>query len=146
MRWLLLALLLACMLLGCKSRPLGPYVSPRVTGQVVAVDTHLPLRGVSVTRGRTDQRASMVSPPKGAELLMRKAPAQTDRDGRFVLPSERVLSVIRGAGWNTVSLSFDQSGYWHFETNCPISAATDSAGGEPVLDVGQIFLSPVGRP
>ncbi len=145
MRRLGLVLLLAGALLGCKSRPLGPYVCPRVTGQVLAADTHRPLPGVKVNRGLADTGTSMVSPPKGAEVLMRKPPVQTDGDGRFVIPSERVLSVIRGSGWNIVSLHFREIGFLPFETNCPLTAATNSAGGEPVLDMGQIFLTPVGQ-
>ncbi len=74
---------------------------------------------------------------------MRKAPVQTDRDGMFRLANERVLSLVRGAGWNVVSLSFDRAGYRHFETNCPLSAATNRPSGEPVLDVGRIMLQPL---
>ncbi len=130
-------------LVSCKSRPLGPYVSPRVTGQVLAADSRLPLAGVRVTRGAAETGSSRGSPPKGAELLMLKAPVQTDLDGRFVLASERVMSVIRGADWNVVSLSFDRGGYRRFQTNCPANLATTSASGEPVLDIGQVLLQPV---
>jgi hypothetical protein len=83
-----------------------------------------------------------MSPPKGAELLMLKPPAQSDVNGMFELPSERVLSVIRGVGWNVVPLSFDRSGYQHFQTNCPIETSTNAPTGESVLDVGRIFLQP----
>ena len=134
-------MLLLFMLLGCKSRPLGPYVSPRVTGQVIALDTGRPLAGVTVTRGLPDR--FQTSPPKGAELLIRKPPIHTDENGRFELASERVLSVVRGAGWNLVSLSFESAGYLQFHTNCPVSAVTNTADGEPVLDVGRIALPPV---
>jgi hypothetical protein len=136
----ILSLLLVVMLLGCKSRPLGPYTSPPVTGQVLAADTDQPLANVLVIRGSGEARR--MSPPKGAELLMRKAPAQTDVNGMFELASERVLSVVRGAGWNIVSLSFDRNGYQRFQTNCPISRVTNRTSGEPVLDVGRILLQP----
>jgi hypothetical protein len=127
-------------LFGCKSRPLGPYTSPRVTGQVLAADTDQPLANVLVFRGSGEDRR--MSPPKGAELLMLKPPAQTDVNGMFELPSEHVLSVVRGAGWNIVSLSFDRIGYQHFQTNCPIATSTNAPGGESVLDIGRIFLQP----
>ena len=93
----ILSLLVVVMLFGCKSRPLGPYTSPRVTGRVLAADTDQPLANVLVIRGSGEARS--MSPPKGAELLMQKAPAQTDVNGMFELASERVLSVVRGVGW-----------------------------------------------
>jgi hypothetical protein len=131
-----LALLLA---LGCKSRPLGPYVSPRISGQVLDADTQQPLAGVKVTRGPS-KTGTTGSSPKGGELLMRKTPVQTDDEGRFVLASERVLSIVRGANWNLISLSFDRAGCAHFQTNFPAGAASNSDGGEPRLDVGRIML------
>ena len=133
-------LFLACVL-GCKSRPLGPFVSPRIVGQVVAQDTQAALAGVSVTRNAVDLHRG--SPPKGAELLMLKPPVRTDENGRFELASERVLSIVRGAGWNVVSLSFERAGYRSLETNCLTSAATNAPTGEPLLDVGRICLRPV---
>lgn len=139
----LLRLLPVFLLLGCKSRPLGPYVSPRVTGEVLAAETRQPLSGVTVIRGIPDRLKS--SPPRGAELLMSKVPARTDENGRFELASERVLSVVRGAGWNVVSLSFERVGYRSFHTNCLTDAVTNAPSGEPVLDVGPIFLRPAGK-
>jgi len=46
--------LFAVSLAGCKNLAWGPYVSPRVTGQVLAADTRQPLAGVKVTRGRPE--------------------------------------------------------------------------------------------
>ena len=138
-----LSLCLVLVLVGCKSRPLGPYVSPRVSGQVVSADDLRPLAGVSVIRGPADPQRG--SPPKGAELLMRKAPVHTDENGRFESASQRVLSVVRGSDWNVVSLSFERMGYQRFQTNCPINAVTNAPNGEPVLDVGQILLQPMSK-
>lgn len=137
---LLFSLLLGFAVFGCKSHPLGPYVSPRVTGQVVAADTRQPLAGVSVLRSAG--RVSRESQPKGAEILMRKPPAQTDANGRFELPSERVLSVVRGAGWDLIPLRFERAGYLHFTTNFPTTSVTNTVHDEPVLDVGRISLQP----
>ncbi len=131
---------LVFVLLGCKSITFGPYVSPRVAGQVLATDSRQPLRGVRVSRVAVDSLRG--SPPKGAELLMSKAPVLSDESGRFELTSERVLSIVRGAGWNVVSLSFEYPGYRRLQTNCPINNVTNTVGGEPLLDVGQMFLQP----
>ncbi len=73
---------------------------------------------------------------------MRKPPVLTDREGRFTLASEGVLSIVRGAGWNLVSLTFERAGYMRFHTNCSASQVTNTVSGEPVLAVGQIFLEP----
>jgi hypothetical protein len=134
------SLALVLILVGCKSHPLGPYVSPRVTGQVFDADTQQPLAGVHVIRGST--HASRESPPKGAEFLMRKPPVQTGADGRFEVPSERVLSIVRGAGWDVIPLRFEREGYLHFTTNCPTTSLTNVVDGEPLLDVGRILLQP----
>ena len=127
---------------GCKSRPLGPYVAPAVTGRVLAADTRQPLADVKVTRGVPPAAGSSL---KGAELLVLKTPVRTDRDGHFTLASERVLSVVRGFDWNVVSLSFDHGGYQHFHTNCPAVLATSEGSGKPVLDIGQILLQPANK-
>lgn len=141
---LFLSLLSVLVVAGCKSKPtFGPYVSPRVTGQVLAEDTRRPLAGVSVTRGVPDKHGNGLSQPKGAELLMQKPPALTDHEGVFVLASERVLSVIRGSGWNVVPLSFLRVGYYPFQTNCQTSDTTNLVNGEPVLNIGRVFLTPV---
>ncbi len=134
--------LITLAILGCKSRPLGPYVSPRVTGQVLAADNHKPLAGVKVIRGPVETASRRASPPKGGELLMSKFPAQTDRNGRFELAPERVLTVFRGSSWDVVSLSFQANGYLGLHTNCPTMAATFTPAGELVLNVGEILLQP----
>jgi len=140
---LLACLFLVAVAIGCKSRPLGPYVSPRVTGQVLAADTRQPLPGVRVRRVPPRSGKSPGQPPRGGELLLVRPPAETGADGTFTLASERVLSVVRGADWNVVSLALSRSGYRSFQTNCSARFATNSARGEPVLDVGQILLLPV---
>lgn len=135
-----IGLLFVCTLLGCKSHPLGPYASPRVVGQVFGADSKNALAGVTVVRGPADLLSG--SPPKGAELLLRKVPIQTDESGRFELASERVLSVVRGADWDVVSLTFQRAGYRPFQTNCLIATLTNSPGEGSVLDLGRIYLQP----
>jgi hypothetical protein len=136
-------IILSLVLLGCKSRPLGPYVSPRITGQVVAADTGQPLPGVTVARGNPERYRLPGPPPKGGELLLQKPLVHTDQDGRFVLSSERVLSLIRPAGWNFLELNLSRAGYERFHTNLPIELGTNSFKGQPLLDAGKILLQPV---
>jgi len=139
-------LILFLALAGCKSRSFGPYLSPRVTGQVCASDTGKPLADVSVMRTERSSARLPGPPPKGAELLMRKIPLRTDQDGRFVLSSERVLSIIRPSGWNLLVLDFERSDYQHLRTNFPPGISTNSPAGEPNIDVGTIFLQPITAP
>jgi hypothetical protein len=139
-------LLLAFTLAACQSRPLGPYLSPRVTGEVLAADTEKPLAKVTVDRGGRQINRPPGPPPKGGELLMRKPLAQTDQHGRFILSSERVLSIIRPASWNMVVLEFERAGYQRFRTNFPVGLATNSQTGEPILDTGKVFLQPAPTP
>jgi hypothetical protein len=136
-------LLVILPILGCKNRPLGPYVSPRVTGQVLSGDTGKPLSGVAVARGNPERYRLPGPPPKGGELLLQKSVVHTDQDGRFILASERVLSIIRPAGWNELELDLTRSGYEHLRTNLPVELATNSFKGEPLLDAGKILLQPV---
>ena len=134
-------LLASFLVAGCQTDRWGPYISPRVTGQVVAADTDQPVAGVSVSRGHPEHTAGW--PPKGGELMIRKLPARTDQKGEFVLESERVLSVFRGSGWNQVRLRFEKPGYVTLQTNFPVSLETNLAAGEPVLAIGKILLDPV---
>ena len=128
---------------GCRTGPLGPYVSPRVQGQVLAANNHQPLSRVRVSRGSARSRGRGDSRLKGGELLMQKRPALTDGNGTFNLPGERVLSVFRGSGWSTVSLTFDRAGFHHFQTNFPLTLLTNTPEGEPVLNVGVVTLQPL---
>ena len=127
---------------GCKSVSLGPYVSPRVTGRVVAADSGQPLAGVTIVRGRVPARTPDL-PPKGGELLMRRPPITSDRDGRFTLPSERVLTLVRWGGWDSVRLTLERDGYRRFQTNYPASSLTTKLlyDGTPWVDTGEVRLA-----
>jgi hypothetical protein len=134
--------LFAVSLAGCKNLAWGPYVSPRVTGQVLAADTRQPLAGVKVTRGRPEPQPLGEWAPHGGELLLRRPPILTGPQGQFVLESERVLTLIRWGGWSSVHLTFERAGYLRFQTNYSLSslAATNAPDGVPLLDAGQILL------
>jgi hypothetical protein len=148
-RWLgVLALALG--VAGCRNLAWGPYVSPRITGQVLAADTRQPLAGVRVVRGGSEPPVAE-SAPHGAELLLRKPPILTSPRGGFVLESERVLTLVRWGGWNSVRLKFERAGYLPFETNYSLSslAVTNAPDGAPLVEAGQVFLQKApgpGRP
>ena len=138
--------LAAAALVGCKSMPLSPFIAPRVTGRVLAADTSQPLAGVTVKSGAQASGYRGGMPPKGGELLIAKAPVRTDRDGRFTLETERVLTPFRGAGWFSVQLLFESPGYERFRTNySTLNVRTNSPNGEPLLDAGDILLHPVSK-
>jgi hypothetical protein len=127
--------------------PFSPFISPRVTGRVLMADTGQPLADVNVKSGAQARGySSSLMPPKGGELLMARAPVRTDRDGRFELETERVLTPFRGSGWFSVQLLFEHSGYERFRTNySTLNVRTNSPTGEPLLDVGDILLHPASR-
>jgi hypothetical protein len=143
MKRVLAVSLTALALAGCESHPLSPYVSPRVTGRVLAADTGQPLDGVKITTGQRPDSARSTEPPKGGQILASQPPVQTDRDGRFVLESERVLTPFGVSGWFTLQLVFERSGYERFFTNFSrINLRTNTWQGEPVLDAGNVLLQP----
>jgi hypothetical protein len=83
-------------------------------------------------------------PPRGGELLMAKTPVRTDREGRFTLETERVLTPFRGAGWFSVRLVFERAGYERFQTNYSrLAFSTNAPEGE--LDAGDILLHPAAK-
>ena len=128
---------------GCGTRPLSVVTSPRVTGVVVAANTGRPLADVKIRSGEQTEDFNGAVPPKGGERLMASAPVRTDRDGRFVLQTERALTPFRGSGWFAVRLLFEHPGYERFLTNYSyLTLGTNSLKGESVLDAGKIRLQP----
>jgi hypothetical protein len=131
---------------GCKSRPLSPYVSPRMTGRVVAADTGQPLADVKIITSGRNEEFNRTAPPKGGQVLMSKPAVRTDQDGRFVLESERVLTPFRGSGWFSVQFFIDQTGYERFLTNYSyLNLRTNTWKGKPGLDTGDIRLQPAAK-
>ena len=144
-RLLALGLILP-LLAGCESVTMTPYVSPRITGRVVAADTHLPLSDVKVTVGKPTGDVRSTTPAKGGEMLQRPTPVQTDQTGHFLLDSQRVLSPFSGSGWFSVTLTFERAGYERFFTNYSrLNLKTNTWNGEPVLHAGDIPLQPAPR-
>jgi hypothetical protein len=137
-------LLFAATLTGCQSGKLSYYVSPRVTGRVLAADTGRPLADVRVRRVVPMPAAGEDTPPKGSQLLMQPSAQRTNADGRFVLESERVIALFRHGGWYSVAVSFEYSGYNRLQTNFTVAHFKErSAAGEPLVNAGDILLQPV---
>jgi hypothetical protein len=146
MNRLLAFCLAAFALVGCQSMPFSPFISPRVTGRVLAADTGQPLADVVIKSGAQARGYSSAMPPKGGELLMAKAPVRTDGDGRFTLATERVLTPFRGMNWFSVQLLFERGGYERFRTNYSrLNLTTNAPGGEPLLNAGDILLHPAAK-
>jgi hypothetical protein len=139
-------LLMAVALAGCKSATLSSYVSPRVTGRVLAMDSREPVAGVKVKRVTPRPNRDMASPPRGGQSMEQTPAVWTGRDGRFALDSERVLSVFRQPGWYSVAVSFEHPNYLRFETNyTTANVSSQSSGGEPLVNAGDILLLPASK-
>ena len=119
-------------------------------GRVIAADTRQPLAGVKVVRGALDQdRSKYRDPfgsPKGATMLAQAPDVQTDADGRFILDSERALTLFSHPGWYSVIISLERSGYLPFETNYTVADISGhTSAGAPVVNAGDILLIPASR-
>jgi hypothetical protein len=138
--------LLATALTGCQSGTFSHYISPQVTGRVLAADTGQPLAGVMVRRVAPVPISGEDTPPKPSQLLIQPAARQTDENGRFILESERVISPFRHGGWHSVTVSFEDSGYQRLQTNFTSARFNErSPDGEPLVKAGDIRLQPVPR-
>jgi hypothetical protein len=146
MNKLLVLGLAALALSGCQSHPFSVAVSPRLTGRVLAADTGQPIAGVKVrSLDQADDRNGTV-PPRGGELLQTQAAVLTDRNGRFTLEAQRVLTPFSGAGWFSVRLAFEHAGYERFLTNYSyLNLSTNSSNGPSGLNAGNILLQPAAQ-
>ena len=139
-------LLLLAGVAGCQSGGVTHYVSPEVTGRVLAADTHQPLANVRVQRAGSGQNFEPFSPPKGGQLLNLLGTVRTDADGRFVLDSKSVFALFRQPGWWSVPVTFSHSGYESFQTNYTGANVTGhSTEGAPVVSAGEILLQPTSK-
>ena len=135
-----LLLVAAC---GCQSGKFTHYTSPEVTGRVLAADTLQPLANATVQRP-IPQIFEPSSPPKGSQLLMKSDGAQTDGDGRFVLPWKSVLTIFRQPGWWSAPVVFSHSGYESFQTNYTgTNVSSYTSAGAPVVNAGDVLLRPL---
>lgn len=138
----LLGLFLGGLLLtGCNSFGPANYVTPSVTGRVLAADTQQPLAGVTVSRVVAGQGVTTGAPAYGAELLSQGRPEITDAEGIFVLSGREYITLFRHAGWSSVRLTFQAPGYATFQTNYTAASFTNqTASDASVINVGEVLL------
>jgi hypothetical protein len=135
--------LFACAAFGCKSYSPSQYVSPRVVGSVLDARTRQPIRDVEVRRARDEEIPRPMDPQKGGQRLKQPPVVRTDKEGSFVLESVRELAFLRKLGWYSVALSLEHPRYEPFSTNYTLANSTNTASGEPLVDAGEILLTPL---
>jgi hypothetical protein len=133
-------LIVACALPGCKSHSPSQYISPRVEGRVLDIQTHQPIKDVQVRRITADQSYQIDDPPKGGQLMQKTAGVRSASDGTFVLESERDVALFQTLGWYSVSIAFQHPAYVGFRATYTVTEATNTAQGEPLIKTGDILL------
>jgi len=134
---------LLVLLTGCESGEFTHYISPQISGRVLAADTHQPLAGATVARVGKQRHGNSFGPPKGGQMLMQPSGVQTDTGGNFVLDGVSVFAIFRQPGWWTVPVNFSHSGYQSFQTNYTgANVKGHSAEGVPVVNAGNVLLQP----
>jgi hypothetical protein len=119
------------------------YISPRVTGRVVAADTRQPIPDVKVKRVNPDANQNYDDPARGGRKMESFPAARTDAQGRFVLDAERDLTLVQQQVWYSVSVSFERAGYQTLHTNFTVSNVVSNApDGAPLVNAGDILLHP----
>ena len=141
--WLLLA---AIALTGCKSVSVSNYISPRVTGRVLAADTRQPIANVRVRRVNPAADLDFDDSAKGGQKMESTGAVRTDQQGKFMLDAERDLSLFQQQVWFSVMVSFQRDGYSTLRTNFTAASSTTTApDGAPVVNAGDILLHPASR-
>ena len=141
--WLLLA---AIALAGCKSVSVSTYISPRVTGRVLATDTRQPIANVKIKRVNPTAAQDYDAPTRGGQRMESAGGVRTDAQGRFVLDAERDLTLLQQQVWFSVTVSFQRAGYLTLRTNFTVLHTTTNApDGAPVVNAGDILLRPVSQ-
>ena len=130
-------------LAGCKSVMVSSYISPRVTGRVLAAYTRHPIAGVKVKRVNPNAGQDYDAPARGGRKMESVPAARTDAQGRFVLEAERDLTLLQQQVWFSVEVLFEREGYQTLQTNFTVSNVTSNApDGAPIVNAGDILLRP----
>jgi len=127
------------LLLSCSSFSPSQYVSPRINGRVVDMETGQPMKDVQVRRLHGDDKARPQD-AAGGRLVETADAVRTGKDGRFTVPSVRTLGPLGGPGWYSVSLNFVRSGYQSVVRSYTLSGSTNTTTGEPVIQAGDVSL------
>ena len=136
-------LLAAVALAGCQSVLVSSYISPRVTGRVLAADTRQPIANVKVKRYNPNANLNYDDPARGGRKMESIPGTRTDAAGRFVLDAERDLTLLQQQVWFSVTVSFEHEGYQTLRTNITAAHITTNApDGAPVVNAGDILLHP----
>jgi len=131
---------------GCQSTSFSSYLSPRVTGRVLAADTRQPLADVKIRRVNPSAYQDFDDPAKGGQKLDATRAACTDSQGRFVVDAERDLTLLSQQTWVSVTLAFQHEGYLTLQTNYTLAnVTTNAADGAPVVNAGDILLRPASQ-
>ena len=129
---------------GCESGRYSYYVSPQVSGRVLAADTMLPLGQATVRRVTPAPSAGEATLPKGGQLQTQARGVRTDPEGRFVIEGEQVMTIFFHGHWHSVTIDFDCPGYEELETNFTAAVFRKrSAEGVPLVETGDILLQRV---
>jgi hypothetical protein len=128
-------------IVGCQSASPSRYSSPRITGRVLDARTQQPISGVQVRRV-TPQDPNVDQTVKGGQSLEQSAAVRTDSDGRFVLVSQKNLTLFSRLGWYSVSVAFTHPHYERLTTEYTLLNATNTPSGEPLVRAGDIRLQP----
>ena len=112
-------------------------------GRVLDEQTRQPLKNVQVRR--VSDTTPAMAPPKGGEMLKQTPAVFTGADGGFVLKSVRDLAFIQRLQWYSVSVSFAHRGYEQLMATYPLSSATNTPSGEPVVPTGDVLLKPLAK-
>jgi hypothetical protein len=135
----------AFLLAGCSTMSPSHYVSPRVIGRVLDMESYQPVEGVRVRRVSDDRSAQPMDAPNGARLLEQSSAVRTGADGRFAVNSLRTLAVFGERGWYSVTLNFEHAGYQSVTRTYTLANSTNAPSGEPLVWAGDVLLPPLGR-
>ena len=129
-------------LAGCKTHSVSQCTSPQITGRVLDLQTHQPIKNVRVRRITANDSRKPLDSPKGAQLMGQPSAVYTTADGTFVLDSQRSIAVLRKLSWYSVSLVFHHPAYQRCTATYTLTNSTNTPAGEPLVITGDILLTP----
>jgi hypothetical protein len=129
----------ACTLAGCASVSPSQYVSPRVAGRVLDLETRQPIKDAQVRRVSEEANTARDT-ASGGRLLEQASAVRTGVDGRFMMKSVRTLALFGNVGWYSVTLAFERAGYESVARTYTLANSTNAPSGEPIVQAGDILL------